>query len=277
MAADLKEQGNTLFKEGDFLKAAAAYTKAIKQDPQSHVLYRYLLVVLFVHVACGPANSTEHHHNLTYHGQLSHANCHAFPAFFPLCCAPSNRSAALLKLNKHAKALSDAEECVKLDPTWDKGWMRKGMVLESQGQLQQVGPAWVRCSLLVSICSIWGVAQPGGATAVLHACVLSAVQAYALVWVGCRLPSAVMDTCSATAASTATGADTPRQSSPTMCHARWLPSDTMRMRLPPLVLTITPSLGTGLIDTAAPLCCCCMLCAGPGVFLEGQRSSRWPC
>lgn len=120
-------------------------------------------------------------------------------------------------------------------------------------------------------CSTWW------GSAVLHACVLSAVQAYALVWVGCRLPSAVMDTCGATAASTATGADTPMQPSPTMCHARWLPSDTMRMRLPPLVLTITPSLGTGLIDTAAPLCCCCMLCAGPGVFLEGQRSSRWPC
>lgn len=48
MAADLKEQGNTLFKEGDFLKAAAAYTKAIKQDPQSNVLYRYLLVVSFL-------------------------------------------------------------------------------------------------------------------------------------------------------------------------------------------------------------------------------------
>jgi hypothetical protein len=44
----------------------------------------------------------------------------------------------LLKLNKLAKALADAEECVKLDPSWDKGWMRKGMVLESQGHLQQV-------------------------------------------------------------------------------------------------------------------------------------------
>jgi len=51
--------------------------------------------------------------------------------------ACSNRSAALLRLNKLAKALADAEECVKLDPSWDKGWMRKGMVLESQGQLQE--------------------------------------------------------------------------------------------------------------------------------------------
>jgi Tfp pilus assembly protein PilF len=44
----------------------------------------------------------------------------------------------LLKLNKLAKALADAEECVKLDPSYHKGWMRKAMVLESQGQLQQV-------------------------------------------------------------------------------------------------------------------------------------------
>lgn len=69
---------------------------------------------------------------------------HLLPAL--LLCVHSNRSAALLKLNKHAKALADAEECVKLDPTWDKGWMRKGMVLESQGQLQQVRPAWWVCA-----------------------------------------------------------------------------------------------------------------------------------
>jgi tetratricopeptide (TPR) repeat protein len=63
MAAELKEQGNTLFKEGDFLKAAAAYTKAIKQEPQSHVLYRYGIVMMEeLHVAFAPANSTEHHH-----------------------------------------------------------------------------------------------------------------------------------------------------------------------------------------------------------------------
>lgn len=65
------------------------------------------------------------------------------PAFPPtsrrcVCATNSNRSAALLKLNKLAKALADADECLKLDPSWPKGWMRKGLVLESQGQLQQV-------------------------------------------------------------------------------------------------------------------------------------------
>lgn len=37
---DLKEQGNALYRDGDFLKAAAAYSKAIKQDPNNHVLFR---------------------------------------------------------------------------------------------------------------------------------------------------------------------------------------------------------------------------------------------
>lgn len=35
-----KEQGNALYKEGEYLKAAAAYSKAIKEDPASAVLYR---------------------------------------------------------------------------------------------------------------------------------------------------------------------------------------------------------------------------------------------
>lgn len=38
--AALKDQGNAMFKEGSYLQAAAAYTKAIKADPQNHVLYR---------------------------------------------------------------------------------------------------------------------------------------------------------------------------------------------------------------------------------------------
>lgn len=37
---DLREQGNEAFRNGDFLKAAAAYTRALKADPNSAVLYR---------------------------------------------------------------------------------------------------------------------------------------------------------------------------------------------------------------------------------------------
>ena len=39
-ALQLKEQGNDEYKKGNFLKAAAIYTKAIKEDPGSAVLYR---------------------------------------------------------------------------------------------------------------------------------------------------------------------------------------------------------------------------------------------
>lgn len=38
----LKDKGNEQFKAGNFLKAAALYTQAIKQDPQNPTLYRYL-------------------------------------------------------------------------------------------------------------------------------------------------------------------------------------------------------------------------------------------
>ncbi len=39
-AEELKEQGNVEYKQGNYLKAAAIYTKAIKEDAGSAVLYR---------------------------------------------------------------------------------------------------------------------------------------------------------------------------------------------------------------------------------------------
>lgn len=85
---DLKAEGNAHFKNGQFLKAAGAYTKALKEAPDSAVLY-------------------------------------------------SNRSAALLKLNKVAKALADAEAAVERDPAWDKGHFRKAAALEAQDKLDE--------------------------------------------------------------------------------------------------------------------------------------------
>lgn len=37
----LKDQGNDFFKSGNYLKAAALYTQAIKQDPSNPTLYRF--------------------------------------------------------------------------------------------------------------------------------------------------------------------------------------------------------------------------------------------
>ncbi|KAL4857231.1 Small glutamine-rich tetratricopeptide repeat-containing protein beta [Chlorella vulgaris] len=49
----------------------------------------------------------------------------------------SNRCAALLKLSKTTKALADAEECIRLRPDWDKGYFRKGAVLEALEKMDE--------------------------------------------------------------------------------------------------------------------------------------------
>lgn len=81
-AQTFKQQGNDEYKKQNFLKAAALYSKAIKEDPDNAVLY-------------------------------------------------SNRCEALLQLKKVTKALQDAEDCIRLKPEWEKGYYRKGSVLES--------------------------------------------------------------------------------------------------------------------------------------------------
>ncbi|XWS08931.1 hypothetical protein CRYUN_Cryun40dG0042500 [Craigia yunnanensis] len=78
----LKDKGNEFFKAGNYLKAAALYTQAIKQDPSNPTLY-------------------------------------------------SNRAAAFLNLAKLNKALTDAETTITLNPQWEKGYFRKGCILEA--------------------------------------------------------------------------------------------------------------------------------------------------
>jgi hypothetical protein len=78
-----------------------------------------------------------------------HARQLCLPSSLARCC--SNRSAALLKLNKVAKALADAEDCVKLDPAFHKGYMRMALALESQQRLEEVGTL-DSCNCFASIC-----------------------------------------------------------------------------------------------------------------------------
>ena len=47
----------------------------------------------------------------------------------------SNRSASRLQRGSAAEALEDGEKCVKLDPTWEKGWLRKIDALEALGEV----------------------------------------------------------------------------------------------------------------------------------------------
>ncbi|KAJ1692016.1 hypothetical protein LUZ63_016171 [Rhynchospora breviuscula] len=81
-AEALKDEGNSQFKVGNYLKAAALYTQAIKLQPNNATLY-------------------------------------------------SNRAAAFLHLVKLNKALADADTTISLNPNWEKGYFRKGCVLES--------------------------------------------------------------------------------------------------------------------------------------------------
>jgi tetratricopeptide (TPR) repeat protein len=49
----------------------------------------------------------------------------------------SNRSAALLKCDRHHLALDDAEECIRLQPAWVKGYFRKIAALLSMEEYQK--------------------------------------------------------------------------------------------------------------------------------------------
>lgn len=49
----------------------------------------------------------------------------------------SNRSAAFLNLVKLTKALADAEMTIKLKPTWEKGFFRKGCALEAMQRYEE--------------------------------------------------------------------------------------------------------------------------------------------
>eukprot|EP01064_Diplonema_japonicum_P032552 TRINITY_DN6151_c0_g3_i1.p1 TRINITY_DN6151_c0_g3~~TRINITY_DN6151_c0_g3_i1.p1 ORF type:complete len:296 (+),score=95.94 TRINITY_DN6151_c0_g3_i1:53-940(+) len=80
MAARFKAQGNKVFAEGEFCKAAKFYTASISHDAGNHVLY-------------------------------------------------SNRSACFFNQKKYTRGLADAAQCVALNPSWAKGYFRKGSCL----------------------------------------------------------------------------------------------------------------------------------------------------
>ncbi|KAM0870240.1 hypothetical protein ACQ4PT_040139 [Festuca glaucescens] len=54
----------------------------------------------------------------------------------------SNRAAAFLHLVKLNKALADAETTIKLKPQWEKGYFRKGCVLEAMEQYEEAVSAF---------------------------------------------------------------------------------------------------------------------------------------
>jgi len=123
-----REQGNAEFRNKSYLKAAALYTRAIKEDPKCAALY-------------------------------------------------SNRSAALLHIDKVTKALADADECIRLDPGWDKGHFRRGAALEAMGKLEEVSTGHLHtCAKAGIVRACMGFLQGAQAHACM-VCLLHALQA----------------------------------------------------------------------------------------------------
>ena len=49
----------------------------------------------------------------------------------------SNRCTAYIALESYDKAMEDADECVRLQPSWAKGYLRRGSVYFRMGQLEK--------------------------------------------------------------------------------------------------------------------------------------------
>ena len=54
----------------------------------------------------------------------------------------SNRAAAYMQLKDYERALQDAESCIKLNPTWAKGYSRKGAALHAMRKYDQADAAY---------------------------------------------------------------------------------------------------------------------------------------
>ena len=54
----------------------------------------------------------------------------------------SNRSAVYAKLDKFEDSLKDAEECIKVNPNFIKGYSRKGLALTKLGKLPEAYQAY---------------------------------------------------------------------------------------------------------------------------------------
>jgi len=93
LAETEKNQGNELFKAGDFPGAMKHYNEAVKRNPDSAVLY-------------------------------------------------SNRAACYMKLMAFDQALIDCESCIKKDPKFIKGYIRKGAALMAMKEFSRAQQAY---------------------------------------------------------------------------------------------------------------------------------------
>ena len=137
--AALKDEGNGFFRAGDFLKAAGAYTKALKVRPVARARASRLSITRFSSRRSAetrearplrPRSPPVPPLAVPARPQAAGSDASSKPELAPIY---SNRSASFLKLNKVSQALADAEACVALRPDWEKAHFRRGVALEEKG------------------------------------------------------------------------------------------------------------------------------------------------
>lgn len=107
LALEWKNKGNEAFKIQDYKVAVECFTKAIKNDPEDHVLF---------------SNRS---------GAYAAASLVSYFSFNFL----------FLQFDK---ALDDANKCVRLNPHWSKGWSRKGFAESSLRQFEEAESSYRR-------------------------------------------------------------------------------------------------------------------------------------
>lgn len=99
--------GNQFFKEMKYPEAVKHYTESIKRNPKDPRVFISSVTFLDSRTFLSPSLRAE-------------------SLFF--CQAYSNRAACYTKLAALPEGLKDAEKCIELDPTFVKGYTRKGAV-----------------------------------------------------------------------------------------------------------------------------------------------------
>lgn len=72
----------------------------------------------------------------------------------------SNRSAAYAKAGKFAEALEDAEKTISLNPSWPKGYSRKGAAAAGLGNFMKAFEAYNEGELRILILKIYDIEEP---------------------------------------------------------------------------------------------------------------------
>ena len=105
LAAEFKQQGNEAYSKGDYYGAIQAFSQAIQNDPSE----------------CGPPPPSACHLRPNVRSQPDHVPSSVGDHVFY-----SNRSACWLNLKKHKSAIADAQDCIRMQPKWPKGYSRLG-------------------------------------------------------------------------------------------------------------------------------------------------------